>query len=148
MIKYFPPAEVFLAKFPALDLSNPARGDKATENDEAVHLMIESIISGVGIDQMQYFETYPDIEEAVASGQLPSAAAHFSRYGYFERRVAIPNSFDKDWYLATYPDVGVAIADGEYPDAATHYIETGVREWRSPCEGCADEVVRWHQVLK
>ncbi len=148
MIRYFPPAEVFLAKFPGLDLTNPSHAEQAGPLDETVRFMVERLIRGVGINQNLYFETYPDIEDAVSNGQLPSGTFHFARYGYFERREALPNSFDNSWYLATYPDVGVALADGDYPDAAAHYLETGLREWRSPCDGCADDVVQWHQVLK
>lgn len=147
MIKYFPPAEAFLAKFPALDLGNPARQGQQNEYDLVLQALMKRIISTVGIDERAYYETYPDIEDAVAGGNLPSGLYHFSTYGYFERRMAVPASFDEAWYLATYPDVGLAIADGEYPDAEGHYLETGLREWRAPCEGCSEDVGLWHQTL-
>lgn len=148
MIKYFPPAEAFLAKFPALDLANQAREGEQNDYDIVLLALMKRIITSVGIDELNYFETYPDIEEAVARGDLPNATFHFANYGFFERRMGVPKSFTEDWYLATYPDVSLAIADGEYPDAKGHYVETGLREWRAPCEGSSEDVNLWHQTLK
>lgn len=147
MIKYFPPAEAFLAKFPALDLANQAREGEMNDYDKVLLALTKRIIMTVGIDERLYFETYPDIENAVADGELPSAVFHFANYGYFERRWAIPSSFDEDWYITTYPDVVLAIADGEYADAREHFLESGFREWRAPCEGCSEDVGLWHQTL-
>lgn len=37
-------------------------------------------------DEAWYLETYPDVAEAVAAGQLVSAHAHFIEHGFFENR--------------------------------------------------------------
>lgn len=148
MIKYFPPADSFLAKFPALDLANQASELEMTESDKVLVALMKRIIATVGIDEMQYFQDYPDIEDAVAAGDIPSGTHHFANFGFFERRLGVPASFDESWYLSTYPDVSLAIAEGEYADAKMHFVETGLREWRAPCEGSSEDVGLWHQTLE
>ncbi len=98
---------------------------------EIVRLLLRS----VQVDEEWYLTEYPDIAEAVASGEVKSARNHFIDSGYFEGRMPAPLEIDEAWYLAEYPDVAEGIGRGEIQSALQHYREHGYAEGRLPFPG-------------
>lgn len=73
-----------------------------------------------------YLSQNPDVAQAIASGLIASAQAHFNTTGFSEGRD--PNAyFDVSYYLEQYPDVAAA---GINP--LDHYIQNGESEGRKP----------------
>jgi glycerophosphoryl diester phosphodiesterase len=80
-------------------------------------------------DPKYYLATNPDIADAIAKGQIPSAYAHFSQFGINEGRN--PSSRFALEYLAENPDIAAAIARGVVKSGFDHFFRFGYKESRS-----------------
>lgn len=92
-------------------------------------------------DSEYYLCSYPDVADAVATGEFPTAYAHFRAVGRAEGRHPNANGaaptptppeapFDETWYLRVFPDVAAAIVAGEFPSAFDHWVNWGRVEGR------------------
>ncbi|MGE4480372.1 hypothetical protein [Acidocella sp.] len=104
------------------------------QEDKLLHL-IRLLLQSAEIDEAWYLLTNPDVAEAVRSGELASARAHYITAGYFENRLPRPVTVDESWYLSEYPDVAEAIRNGTVSSASAHFEHSGFMEGRSPREG-------------
>jgi hypothetical protein len=94
--------------------------------------LIRLLLLQVEVDEDWYLASYRDVEDAVRSGALKSARAHYIRAGYFENRIPRPFKVDEAWYLEEYPDVADAIQSGAFSSASVHFERDGFREGRLP----------------
>ena len=92
-------------------------------------------LADIAVDENWYLATYPDIRDAIASGSVGSAAAHYARFGYFEHRMPRFIEVDPVWYLEAHPDVRDAINKKVYVSPQEHYEIAGFREGRLPYAG-------------
>jgi|GEM_PF-1182831 len=92
-------------------------------------------LAWVEVDEAWYLEAYPDIQKAIDSGAVKSAAHHYRRFGFFEHRMPKRIVVDEAFYLKTYPDVKEAIAKKIYASGQEHYMASGFREGRLPFPG-------------
>ena len=131
MTRYIPPYPLVKQQFAIASL----KGEPwASIRVEALESLISSLLQAVAVDEEWYLSTYPDVAEAVKSGIIPSARAHFIRNGYFEGRRPFAMEVDEAWYVSAYPDIGDAISKGGIESAATHFREHGYDEGRLPAE--------------
>lgn len=94
-------------------------------------LILHLIAAALPFDDDFYREQYPDVDEAVKSGEVPSARTHFIQEGYLEGRLAVKPEVDERFYVDTYPDVAVAIQNQQIVSAYEHYIRYGHNEGRA-----------------
>ncbi len=97
-----------------------------------------------------YNAIYPDIKNAVKSGNQPSGLMHFIMSGYQEGRaydlnsyaqmkygankdafINAVNNFDADFYSAIYSDIKNALKSGGQNSALSHFITVGYQEGRA-----------------
>jgi hypothetical protein len=130
-VTYLPPFAFLKQKY---------RISAATDRDR-VNLMYKDFLDitrlflrGVAVDSEWYLQEYPDVAEAIQSGDFKSAKHHFVENGYFEGRR--PHSFevDEEWYLVTYPDVADGVEAGQITSAQEHFLSNGYAEGRLPSE--------------
>jgi GT2 family glycosyltransferase/glycosyltransferase involved in cell wall biosynthesis len=89
-------------------------------------------------DEELYLALYPDVADAVRSGQFTSAYQHWIECGKREGRLIphqpdrldIPQYFDEASYLHAHPDVAGAVARGEFASGFAHWAERGLLEGR------------------
>lgn len=74
-------------------------------------------------DEDGYLRLYPDVAEAIARQDEPSAWHHYRHHGKREGRRA--NDFDEDFYLRAYPIVATEIAEGLAASPLEHYARLG-----------------------
>jgi hypothetical protein len=94
--------------------------------------LLRSMLRYVEADEAWYRNTYPDVDEAIRNGTVPSARDHFVSSGYFEGRKRGRVLVDEQWYLAQYPDVAEGIELGEFMSAQQHFDSHGEKEGRLP----------------
>ncbi len=129
MAKYIPPFTKIKQSF---SLTGTDGAIIASIEYDNLLATISLLLRAVEIDEKWYLEAYPDIAEAVKSGDVASAKAHFIENGYFEGRLPFPIEVDEAWYSKTYPDIGAAIKKGGIQSAASHFHEFGYLEGRLP----------------
>src|SRR5215469_1123224 len=93
---------------------------------------MQPILAKIKVDDNWYLERYPDVQLAIDTNVVPSAAAHYTRHGYFENRMQYRIEVDREWYLRQYPDVGLAIEREEFSSAQEHFEIVGFAEGRFP----------------
>ena len=87
----------------------------------------------IKVDEPWYLSYYPDVGEAITSGVVPGAKAHYCRYGYFEHRMPQRILVDESWYLAEYPDVRDGVVDAKgFESGQDHFERLGYKEGRYP----------------
>ena len=96
--------------------------------------LLKLLLRAVEVDDAWYMDVYPDVAQAVRSGQFRSAKHHFLEVGYFEGRRPKELEVDEAWYLKTNEDVSEGIRQGIFPSAAAHFIAHGYDEGRLPSE--------------
>jgi hypothetical protein len=74
-------------------------------------------------DEAYYRGAYPDIDQAVVDGHMPSGRHHYEICGFDEGRTAF--ALDRAWYCRTYPIAAVEIAAGGWQDPEQHWLEVG-----------------------
>jgi hypothetical protein len=94
-------------------------------------MILTEMLRAVPFDEKWYVERYPDVAEAVATGDFTSAHEHYVRYGYFEGRLPGLNGFDPEIYCRIYPDLEhILLEPGSEGRAQAHFVEHGYREGR------------------
>jgi hypothetical protein len=99
------------------------------------HLLAELMrfrIAAIAFDESWYLNTYPDVRDAVARGDVASGHAHYLKAGYFENRMPHAIRVAEAWYLNAYPDVADALRKKLYPSGQAHFEQVGFREGRLP----------------
>jgi hypothetical protein len=96
--------------------------------------LIRLLLRSVAVSEAWYRQTYPDVDDAIQSGEYKSAKHHFVENGYFEGRRPGPMTVDEEWYLNTYPDVADGIENGEISSPQDHFQDHGYAEGRLPRE--------------
>ncbi len=74
-------------------------------------------------DEDFYRASYPDVDQSIAGGHIPSGRHHYEHNGRAEGRK--PFAFDPAWYVAAYPMAGLEIGQGDYLDPLQHYVDVG-----------------------
>lgn len=110
-------------------------------------LMLRLLLEQVPFDEQDYLSRNPDVAEAVARGDVPSARQHFVSKGYFEGRSGGCPIVDDDWYLKANADVAREVRKGAIGSARDHYVAAGAQEWRSPSRQDSALVEEWKQAL-
>jgi len=79
-----------------------------------------------------YLIAYPDVANAVGSGQMHSAWYHFVTFGVLEGRSngSFSGEFDEAAYLAANQDVADAVEGGGFRSAHEHFLLHGANEGR------------------
>jgi hypothetical protein len=89
-------------------------------------------VATVLFDPAFYTARYPDIQEALTAGTIPSAHEHYLTRGYYENRLPYEISVDEAWYLEAYTDVMQAVIDQKFISGQDHFDTVGFREGRLP----------------
>ena len=96
--------------------------------------LLRLMVAQIEVDEDWYRKTYRDVDDAVKSGALQSARAHYINAGYFEDRFPRLIKVNERWYLEEYPDVAMAIEAGAFTSAVQHFERDGFKEGRLPSE--------------
>lgn len=96
--------------------------------------LLRQMVAQIEVDEGWYCKMYRDVDDAVKSGAMESARAHYINAGYFENRFPRPIKVNEHWYLEEYPDVAMAIEAGAFSSASQHFERDGFREGRLPSE--------------
>jgi hypothetical protein len=81
-------------------------------------------------DDAYYLETYPDVREALRTGDFVCGFEHFIRHGAEEGRDGCVY-FNERAYLARHPDVAHDVREGRMRSGEAHYVKYGHNERRS-----------------
>jgi hypothetical protein len=109
--------------------------------------LLKTIVECTEFSEEFYLETYPDIAEAYAAGQIPDLRRHYIEFGFFEGRIGAPPPVDEAWYTSQYKDVGQALMTGELGSGAEHYLQSGSAEGRVPNAQLKPLVDQWMELL-
>ncbi len=110
--------------------------------------LLQTMVSSLEFSEEFYLETYPDIAEAYASGQIPDLRRHYIDLGFFEGRLGFPPAVDEEYYTNVYKDVGAAVQRGDITSATEHYLRSGASEGRVPNAQLKPVVDSWTSVLR
>lgn len=89
-------------------------------------------VGEVFVDENWYGVRYPDVFEALDSGDINTISDHYNVFGYYEHRMPYPILVDEDWYLAEYKDIQLAVKSGIFASGQSHFDELGYKEGRIP----------------
>lgn len=103
----------------------------AVEHQFLVDLM-QDRVRRIWVDEDWYLSRYPDVQDAIGAGVIPSGAEHFRRSGYYEHRMPYDIQVDEPWYVSEYRDVAEAVERGDFPSAQEHFELVGYGEGRIP----------------
>jgi hypothetical protein len=121
-----------LATLSNLGLLSGIGSGTATVDEGFLRSLMAPMIEAVDFDERWYLGKYADVKDAVATGQVASAHAHYVRSGYFENRMPRRIAVDERWYVATYRDIGEALKKAHWKNAQEHFEDFGFREGRLP----------------
>ncbi|MBG9388179.1 hypothetical protein [Caenimonas aquaedulcis] len=127
---YIPPFAVIRNAFALA--SNSTGEVAATISYDGLVKLVQSLVRIAPVDEDWYLKQYPDVRQAIKSGQFHSARHHFVDCGYVEGRLPGPLKVDEDWYLKENPDVAAAIQARRYKSGSHHFVEAGYQEGRAP----------------
>ncbi len=103
--------------------------------EQRLRQVLGPLLDRIEVDERWYRDRHPDVEEAIRSGELHSARAHYVSAGYFEDRLPRHIAVDEEWYVAQNPDVAQAMRLGVFRQAQEHFEVSGFREGRLPRQG-------------
>lgn len=83
------------------------------------------------VDSDWYLDRNPDVAQAVAAEDLPSALDHYTLIGLYEGRMPYEVDLDAAAYLKTHRDVAAAVKSGELQGALEHFLSVGFAEGRA-----------------
>jgi hypothetical protein len=89
-------------------------------------------IGQILVDEKWYLNQYPDVTEALASGNIKTISEHYNIYGYYEHRLPYKISIDEKWYLSEYVDIREAVKSGVFASGQSHFDVVGYKEGRIP----------------
>ncbi|MEB3830517.1 hypothetical protein [Phormidium sp. CCY1219] len=81
-------------------------------------------------DETFYLNSYPDVQNAVNAGLVPSGFNHFQALGLSEGRVLGSPFYNEAAYLSNNPDVAAAVSSGAIASGLQHFIFFGEQEGR------------------
>lgn len=110
--------------------------------------LLQAAAGSAPFDAAFYLNSYPDIAEAHAAGEIPDLRRHFVETGFFEGRLGGLPEFDERFYIGAYPDVAEAVRNGEMKSGTEHYLRSGASEGRVPTEAARPAVEAWMMVLR
>ncbi len=144
---YVPHIELLLG---ALRINRERLGSRAKIAVDArlLRALIQALAATLPFDEAFYRATYPDLDAAARSGEIPDLHQHFIDSGFIEGRFGAAAAVDEQFYKAAYPDVGEAVARGELVSAQEHYLRSGAGEGRVPSEALRPVVDAWMAVLR
>jgi hypothetical protein len=96
-VKYLPPFEILKSYVTISAIDGELMVNCSYEN---LVQLIRRLIAGVEVDEKWYLARYEDIKEAIETGSVASARAHFVNDGYFEGRVPFGIKVDEKYYLS------------------------------------------------
>jgi hypothetical protein len=99
--------------------------------DNFINLM-QRLVASVLVDEEWYMKQYEDVADAVRTGKVRSARAHFVENGYIEGRLPGPIIVDEEWYFGQYLDVAESVRRGGETSAQSHFDRAGYKEGRLP----------------
>jgi hypothetical protein len=118
-----------------LGIGENAAGRQIEISEDRLRRLLRAMLRDVEVDEAWYRANKPDVDEAIANGDLMSARDHYITSGYFEDRLPRFIPVDEDWYLEQYPDVAAAVRIGVFTSAQEHFVNAGFREGRLPYPG-------------
>jgi hypothetical protein len=144
--EYFPPLSTILEilKINHTDLS----AKSVSVSAEGLKYLIVELLKQVEVDEAWYLEEYPDVRAATLSGDIPSAAAHFSVAGYFEGRRPYELQFDPCYYFKTYGDLDNVFDASDFDGLRNHYETKGYYEGRAGVAGHFAGAERWRSASR
>ncbi len=110
--------------------------------------LLQALVAGQPFSEEFYLQTYPDIAEAHAAGQIANLRNHFVELGFFEGRMGSTPTVDEAYYQDLYKDVAAAVQRGDIGSASEHYLRAGAAEGRVPNEAARPMVEGWMTVLR
>jgi hypothetical protein len=144
---YVPHVDLLLQ---SLRINRERLGSKAKIAIDArlLRTLLQALVANVAFSEDFYRNTYPDIAQAHANGQIPDLHKHFIDAGFFEGRMGASPEVDEAFYTTTYPDVGQAVENGDVRSGEEHYLRSGAAEGRVPNAGTRASIDGWMQVLR
>jgi hypothetical protein len=94
--------------------------------------VLQLLVASVLVDEEWYMKQYEDVADAVRTGKVRSARAHFVENGYIEGRLPGPIIVDEEWYFGQYLDVAESVRRGGETSAQSHFDRAGYKEGRLP----------------
>ena len=146
-LQYVPHINLFLQ---ALRINRERLDSKSKVAIDAKLLksLLKTIAECAPFSEQFYLETYTDIAEAYAAGQIPNLHEHFVELGYFEGRIGAPPAVDEAYYINLYKDVGQAVMRGDVTSGVEHYETSGYAEGRIPSAELKPAVDAWTSILR
>ena len=95
----------FQALLPQVGVGDQLKNDTILFTKDQLLALIRNLLSSVPFDEVWYKKAYPDVAQAIETGEIKSAKEHFITDGYFEGRWPGPIKVDEKYYTSTYPDV-------------------------------------------
>lgn len=124
---YFPPrCSVFSRSLRGVLSSGKPTHEVSTE---LVRYLFALCVASSEFDEDDYLERYPDVVDAIAKGQVASAAAHFIVQGFQEGRSYTLRCNEAE-YLEGNSDIAHAHEGGTILDVRKHFEENGYTEGR------------------
>ena len=110
--------------------------------------LLQAVVARAPFSSDFYLNTYPDIADAHAAGDIPDLHRHYVESGFFEGRFGSPPTVDEAFYTTYYKDVGQAVTRGDIASATEHYLRQGSAEGRIPNRQIKPEVDYWISLLR
>lgn len=121
---------------------------KVAIDAKLLRMLLQALARNLPFSEEFYLQSYPDIAEAHAQGQIEDLHAHFVELGFFEGRAGAPPPVDEAFYLSTYRDVADAVQRGDVKSGAEHYLRSGAAEGRVPNAQLKPLTDSWAAVLR
>lgn len=121
---------------------------KVAIDAKLLRALLQALVATTAFSEEFYLETYPDIADAYAAGQIPDLRRHFIELGFFEGRTGAPPQVDESFYMSAYKDVDDAVQRGIIGSGAEHYVRSGAAEGRIPNLKAKPIVESWISVLR
>ncbi len=146
-IRYLPHIDVLLQSL-RINRDRLNSKSKIAIDAKVLRVLLQALAAQLPFSEEFYRETYPDLADAVDSGQIPDLHSHFIEAGFFEGRFGAPPPVEDAYYSAAYVDVAQAVARGDVASCAEHYMRAGAAEGRVPSAALRPEVERWMSILR
>lgn len=146
-IRYVPHVDLLL-KALRVNRERLQSKSKVAIDAKLLRTLIQGLVAAQPFSEAFYLETYPDVRQAAAAGDIADPHRHFVEVGFLEGRFGAPPPVDEPFYAGEYEDVAAAIARGDVTSGAEHYMRSGAAEGRLPNANLAAEVGRWMAVLR
>lgn len=91
---------------------------------------LDLLARSIPVDEGFYRTSNPDVDAAIAKGEVMSGAAHFIEHGFYEDRCPLDVQLDEGDYLERYPDIAEAAKRGEVVSPTAHWLMYGRFEGR------------------